>query len=114
MQYIVDGTVTPSQVSQGTATIGFVDHWSRRWRTCKTTVIPGRLTGNVPGCESQLIRQYFEYAGQVHYSFKKHIYVLGTGTGDWPDFYKFTCSWSHQTYACSTRVGDTFHWKPFG
>ena len=117
--YVAEGTVRPAQIHNyqrgvgNTGTIGSVTHWSRHWRVCRAAPIPGRLTGNLPGCEQILIRQYFEYAGKVTYTFKPYLFIIGTGSGYWPDFNLFNCEWRHKTYRCSTRVGDAFRWQPF-
>jgi hypothetical protein len=123
-EYTVHATVSPGQIARdnaalsNTATIYAPAHWSTRSRTCTHIsihglTVPGILTGNTPGCSAYMLWQYFGNRGRIAYRFERHLTELGTGTGLTPDFTYYNCSWSHQTYQCSTRVGDEFRWRPF-
>ena len=120
--YAVDGSVTPAQNSNGgiadptdTATIYYAHSWTRRWRPSSAKCaqgIPGKLYSNDGGCWDITIGQNFGFV-QPKFSFKRHVYVLGTDTGDFPQWNELTCSWSRGTYQCTSRFGDGFRWVPY-
>lgn len=122
--YLVSGTVSPRQDENAassssptsTASISYSHHWTRVWRQSTnrcTRGIPGRLSSNDGTCYGLLIEQFFHYGGHYTFHFEKHVYIMGTGSGDWPHWNTLTCSWAHSTYQCTNFFGDGFRWMPY-
>jgi hypothetical protein len=98
------------------------DHWQRRWSVsgpdCTTqgsTTVVGELSSNDGGCYELTLWQNFGDGGtgRVRYTgFKPSVFIYGTGTAVWPDFYLFKCKSYNKTYQCTNRFGDGFRWKP--
>lgn len=120
--YEVQGSVSPTQNSNGgtadpsdTATIYYSSSWTRRWRQSSASCthgIPGKLYTNDGGCWAITIGQNFGFV-DPKFTFRRHVYDLGTESGDFPQWNVFTCSWSHGTYQCTNRFGDGFRWMPY-
>lgn len=122
--YVVSGTVSPRQdenaasspTPTSTATIDYSRNWKRAWRRSSkgcAARTPGRLSSNDRSCYAPLIRQFFHYGGRYTFHFKKHVYILGTGTGYWPQWNTLSCSWKNSTYQCTNSFGDGFRWMPY-
>jgi hypothetical protein len=97
--------------------------WVRRWSDEQPNCqdggpnVVGRLWGNRPGCDALTLWQNFGTPkgnpNRVRYTgFKKGVFVYGTGTALWPDFYLYRCSYRGQTFECRNRFGDGFRWMP--
>jgi hypothetical protein len=115
--HLVSGTVSPRQDAVGDASINGSRTWTRRWRPmpCKGpgSNFPGTVSSNDAGCYQALFSQFFSIGGHYRFRFERHVYVLGTGTGYFRQFYTFNCSWSHKTYQCTNFFGDGFRWRPY-
>ena len=97
--------------------------WVRQWRVngadCahqEGYTVVGELSSNNGGCFALTLWQNYgtgstgdtvEYTG-----LKRSVFVYGTGTALWPDFYLFKCKWSTDTYECTNRFGDGLRWRP--
>jgi hypothetical protein len=118
----VDGSVSPAQNSNGgtasptnTATFNYSHSWMRRWRQNSARCargIPGKLYSNDGGCYAITIDQFFGFTHPT-FTFKRHVYILGTDTGDFPQWNTLNCTWRFQTYQCTDSFGDGFRWMPY-
>jgi hypothetical protein len=111
-----------ASVNGGTLTLCIGSSWVRRWQRNSTSCtrpsgVVGELFTNGHGCDASTLYQNFGYSPGTHRvrytGFKRHVFYYGTDTALWPDFYGYSCSWSHATYQCTNRFGDGFRWKPY-
>lgn len=116
---LISRTVSPQQDAVGDATIYYTRHWIRRWRPmrCGGGIpggrVPGRVFSNDGLCYQTLLFQFFWFGGRYRFSFKRHVYVLGAGSGFFPQLNTLNCGWSHKTYQCTNFFGDGFRWRPY-
>lgn len=114
-----------ASVVGGAVTLYPIRHWVRRLRGDSTScthqshvVLVGQLSSNDGGCDALIFYQNFGYSGRGKYAvrytdFKREIFLFGTDSALWPDFFLFHCSRSTDTYQCLNRFGDGLRGPPY-
>lgn len=97
-----------------------IRRWRRAWAESPATCtrarpkVPGRLSSNDGICYSVTLAQNFATVrgSLVFDEIRPSVMIFGTGTGAFPRFYSFRCTYINAVYECLNHFGDGFRWVP--